>query len=276
LAKLAGSNLTQWVNQVALSLGGGVDYDGGGTRYAAYNCTLSLRKGEGTLFPGQLWHSGERVTSGTRYMLVGFSQSEAGGGDDVDAVAPSDFGDAPYRVTLRSLGADDSCGDGDDDVAPTLDLMSPPRLHVVLAAWDDANSTDCSRFAVRYAEKERKKGTPAGLVWLYHQQQHQQFRERNDVVANGGGANTEFAAHAAVDCRASRRSQPAESSLFPATTDTDRGRGGAPLVEAVVGGTQCQFSLDEVFVASHPVVLMLLPPRHEFTSFALKPAVART
>eukprot|EP00055_Hartaetosiga_balthica_P010351 m.43925 g.43925 ORF g.43925 m.43925 type:complete len:547 (-) comp7137_c0_seq1:106-1746(-) len=54
---------------------GGVDYEGGGTRFVRQNCTLTNTKpGWGTLSPGRLTHlhEGLKTTKGTRYILVSF------------------------------------------------------------------------------------------------------------------------------------------------------------------------------------------------------------
>eukprot|EP00049_Salpingoeca_infusionum_P012977 m.241269 g.241269 ORF g.241269 m.241269 type:complete len:505 (+) comp15321_c0_seq3:66-1580(+) len=54
---------------------GGVDYQGGGTRFVRQNCTLTnTEPGWGTLSPGRLTHlhEGLETTEGTRYILVSF------------------------------------------------------------------------------------------------------------------------------------------------------------------------------------------------------------
>ncbi|EGD72106.1 PLOD2 protein [Salpingoeca rosetta] len=54
---------------------GGVDYQGGGTRFIRQNCTLiNTPPGWGTLSPGRLTHlhEGLKTTAGTRYILVSF------------------------------------------------------------------------------------------------------------------------------------------------------------------------------------------------------------
>eukprot|EP00056_Hartaetosiga_gracilis_P022765 m.32952 g.32952 ORF g.32952 m.32952 type:complete len:172 (-) comp9822_c0_seq5:157-672(-) len=60
---------------VALNQGGGVEYEGGGTRFVRQNCTLrNTTPGWGTLSPGRLTHlhEGLKTTKGTRYILVSF------------------------------------------------------------------------------------------------------------------------------------------------------------------------------------------------------------
>jgi hypothetical protein len=53
----------------------GVDYEGGGTRFHRYNCTLPANiKGWGLMHPGRVTHlhEGLKVTNGTRYIFVTF------------------------------------------------------------------------------------------------------------------------------------------------------------------------------------------------------------
>ncbi|EJW87403.1 hypothetical protein WUBG_01688, partial [Wuchereria bancrofti] len=53
----------------------GRDYEGGGIRYARYNCTVSADQiGYAAMFPAQLthMHEGFPITSGTRYIAVSF------------------------------------------------------------------------------------------------------------------------------------------------------------------------------------------------------------
>merc|ERR1712000_430183 len=54
---------------------GGVEYEGGGTRFIRQNCTLKdVAPGWGALSPGRLTHlhEGLKTTKGTRYILVSF------------------------------------------------------------------------------------------------------------------------------------------------------------------------------------------------------------
>lgn len=53
----------------------GVDYDGGGTRFLRYNCSvIQSRKGWMLMHPGRLTHHHEGLitTNGTRYIMVAF------------------------------------------------------------------------------------------------------------------------------------------------------------------------------------------------------------
>jgi hypothetical protein len=47
-------------------------YSGGGTRFVVSNKVVQLRQGALLLHPSRLYHSGEQVTRGRRYILVGF------------------------------------------------------------------------------------------------------------------------------------------------------------------------------------------------------------
>lgn len=48
------------------------DFDGGGTYYEGKDHVVSLRKGEVAFHCGKLRHGGQKVTRGTRYVLIGF------------------------------------------------------------------------------------------------------------------------------------------------------------------------------------------------------------
>lgn len=53
----------------------GIDFQGGGTRFIRYNCSLTnARQGWGLISPGRLthYHEGLRTTSGTRYIMISF------------------------------------------------------------------------------------------------------------------------------------------------------------------------------------------------------------
>ena len=53
----------------------GIDFEGGGTRFVRYNCSITSQKqGWILMHPGRLthWHEGLRVTKGVRYIAVSF------------------------------------------------------------------------------------------------------------------------------------------------------------------------------------------------------------
>ena len=50
----------------------GIDYDSGGTFFEELDDVVMLQKGEMILFNAKLFHSGVPITSGRRYLLVGF------------------------------------------------------------------------------------------------------------------------------------------------------------------------------------------------------------
>lgn len=57
---------------------GGEDYQGGGTRFIRYNCTvLDTKKGWMLMHPGRLthYHEGLPTTDGTRYIAVTFNDA---------------------------------------------------------------------------------------------------------------------------------------------------------------------------------------------------------
>ena len=63
---------SEWTFLVALSNGGGLDYCGGGTYFECLDATVHVQRGHALVFPGTLRHCGQRITSGLRFLLVGF------------------------------------------------------------------------------------------------------------------------------------------------------------------------------------------------------------
>ena len=63
---------SEWTFLIALSDCSGVDYEGGGTYFECIDSTVHLQKGQALIFPGKLRHRGQKIISGTRFLLVGF------------------------------------------------------------------------------------------------------------------------------------------------------------------------------------------------------------
>lgn len=61
-----------WTFIISLSNSAGVDYEGGGTYFEGLDATIHLQRGHALIFPGELRHCGQRITSGLRFLLVGF------------------------------------------------------------------------------------------------------------------------------------------------------------------------------------------------------------
>ena len=98
---------SEWTFLIALSNGCGVDYEGGGTYFECLDATVHIQRGHALVFPGKLRHCGQKITSGLRFLLVGFLVDKSqpnpprngGGGSntiatdsisvDTTAVAPS-------------------------------------------------------------------------------------------------------------------------------------------------------------------------------------------
>lgn len=57
---------------IALSNGCGFDFDCGGTYFECLDATIHVQRGHAIVFPGKLRHCGQRITSGVRFLLVGF------------------------------------------------------------------------------------------------------------------------------------------------------------------------------------------------------------
>ena len=63
---------SEWTFLIALSESSGVDYEGGGTYFECIDSTVHLNIGHALIFPGKLRHRGQKITNGTRFLLVGF------------------------------------------------------------------------------------------------------------------------------------------------------------------------------------------------------------
>lgn len=63
---------SEWTFLISLSNGCGMDYEGGGTYFECLDATVHVQRGHAVIFPGKLRHCGQRITSGLRFLLVGF------------------------------------------------------------------------------------------------------------------------------------------------------------------------------------------------------------
>lgn len=63
---------SEWTFLISLSNGSGIDYEGGGTYFECIDSTIHVQRGHALVFPGKLRHCGQRITSGLRFLLVGF------------------------------------------------------------------------------------------------------------------------------------------------------------------------------------------------------------
>ena len=63
---------SEWTFLIALSSGSGLDYSNGGTYFECLDATVHVQRGHALIFPGKLRHCGQRITSGLRFLLVGF------------------------------------------------------------------------------------------------------------------------------------------------------------------------------------------------------------
>jgi hypothetical protein len=68
---------SEWTFLIALSNGCGVDYEGGGTYFECLDATVHIQRGHALVFPGKLRHCGQKITSGLRFLLVGFLVDKA-------------------------------------------------------------------------------------------------------------------------------------------------------------------------------------------------------
>jgi hypothetical protein len=63
---------SEWTFLIAISNGAGLDYVGGGTYFECLDATVHVQRGHALIFPGKLRHCGQRITTGLRFLLVGF------------------------------------------------------------------------------------------------------------------------------------------------------------------------------------------------------------
>lgn len=63
---------SEWTFLISLSEGCGADFKGGGTYFECIDSTVHLSRGQALIFPGKLRHRGQKITSGNRFLLVGF------------------------------------------------------------------------------------------------------------------------------------------------------------------------------------------------------------
>ena len=63
---------SEWTFLISLSEGCGADYSGGGTFFECIDSTVHLSRGQALIFPGRLRHRGQKITTGRRFLLVGF------------------------------------------------------------------------------------------------------------------------------------------------------------------------------------------------------------
>lgn len=63
---------SEWTFLISLSEGCGAEYSGGGTYFECIDSTVHLSRGHALIFPGKLRHRGQKITTGRRFLLVGF------------------------------------------------------------------------------------------------------------------------------------------------------------------------------------------------------------
>jgi len=69
---------SEWTFLISLSNGAGLDYEGGGTFFECLDATVHVQRGHALIFPGKLRHCGQRITTGLRFLLVGFLVDKTG------------------------------------------------------------------------------------------------------------------------------------------------------------------------------------------------------
>jgi hypothetical protein len=87
------------------------DFDGGGTVFEALGLTLGPKRGEVLIHAGRLRHAGAPITSGQRYVLVGFvnywAEATQATGDQLRACE-----EAKQRVQHQEKAGKEKDGDG--------------------------------------------------------------------------------------------------------------------------------------------------------------------
>lgn len=92
---------SEWTFLIALSNGCGVDYEGGGTYFECLDATVHIQRGHALVFPGKLRHCGQKITSGLRFLLVGFLVDKA-------QPPPASSGNAAATTQPSPASANDS------------------------------------------------------------------------------------------------------------------------------------------------------------------------
>jgi hypothetical protein len=72
---------SEWTFLISLSTGCGFDFEGGGTYFECIDSTVHVQRGHALVFPGKLRHCGQRISTGLRFLLVGFLVDKSGGCD---------------------------------------------------------------------------------------------------------------------------------------------------------------------------------------------------
>ena len=104
---------SEWTFLISLSTGCGMDFEGGGTYFECLDSTVHVQRGHALVFPGRLRHCGQRISSGLRFLLVGFL---------VDKTPPTPT--AAYTNNNSAGGVKDD--DDDGDFAKALHLANVP------------------------------------------------------------------------------------------------------------------------------------------------------
>jgi hypothetical protein len=88
---------SEWTFLISLSNGCGIDYEGGGTYFECLDATVHVQRAHAVIFPGKLRHCGQRITTGLRFLLVGFLVDKSNTSATVTASAPDD--DSALKLT---------------------------------------------------------------------------------------------------------------------------------------------------------------------------------
>jgi hypothetical protein len=93
---------SEWTFLIALSNGCGVDYEGGGTYFECLDATVHIQRGHALVFPGKLRHCGQKITSGLRFLLVGFlvDKSSNSSNGNADAAKTATTGATPVSSNV--------------------------------------------------------------------------------------------------------------------------------------------------------------------------------
>lgn len=87
---------SEWTFLISLSTGSGIDFDGGGTFFECLDATVHIQRGHALIFPGRLRHCGQRITTGLRFLLVGFLVDKTASGKSAD-----EDGSVPNAATMN-------------------------------------------------------------------------------------------------------------------------------------------------------------------------------
>ena len=148
---------------LTIALNSADEFAGGGTYFADLDTSLCPPVGHVVAFEGGLFHAGEPIVRGTRYIIAAFLYVEADGEAKADAAAAvsatRDDGGKRQRTTISSMFHDTGGGGGDGDTAGSggfsfgFALGAPPAQAPAQTQADDESGN-----AARNEQNQKTRG----------------------------------------------------------------------------------------------------------------------